>query len=246
MGSEPYEKMITEERKIELRDNYLRVLERIEGARARRGTGEPVRLLAASKTVPGEEVEYLVRECGLDLCGENHAQEFAEKYDGVTAAGARMDFIGHLQTNKVRLVAGRAGLIHSVDSVKLASEIDSRCRRLGAVQDILVEINIGEEDAKTGISPAGFDDFLEELARFPALRTVGIMTMAPKCENMEDFRAYFRKSYQFYLDFSAKKRHNIREPVLSMGMSDSFECAIEEGSNLVRVGSAIFGARKYH
>lgn len=237
--------MLTLERKNELRDNYLRVLENIEAARARRATGAPVTLLAATKTVPEEEVRYLVEECGLSLCGENHAQEFAAKYDGVTASGARMDFIGHLQTNKVRVVAGRAGLIHSVDSVKLAAEIDSRCRKLGVVQDILVEINIGEEDAKTGIDPARFDDFLAEIAPFSAIRTVGIMTMAPKCENMEDFRAYFRKSYQFYLDFSAKKSHNIGEPVLSMGMSDSYECAIEEGSTLVRVGSAIFGARHY-
>ena len=237
--------MLTPERKNELRDRYLRVLEKIEAARARRGTGVPVALLAATKTVPEEEVLYLVRECGLRLCGENHAQEFAAKFDGVTAAGARMDFIGHLQTNKVRVVAGRAGLIHSVDSVRLAAELDSRCRKMGVTQDVLVEINIGEEESKTGVSPDRFDDFLGELAAFPAVRPVGIMTMAPKCENLADFRTYFRKSYQFYLDFSAKNLHNIGEPVLSMGMSDSYECAIEEGSTLVRVGSAIFGARHY-
>ena len=237
--------MLTPERKNELRDRYLRVCENIEAARLRRGTGVPVTLLAATKTVPEEEVLYLVEECGLRLCGENHAQEFTAKYDGVTAAGARMDFIGHLQTNKVRVVAGRAGLIHSVDSVRLAAEIDSRCRKLGVTQDILVEINIGEEDAKTGVDPDRFDDFLAEIEPFSAIRPVGIMTMAPKCEKLEDFRAYFRKSYQFYLDFSAKKLHNIREPVLSMGMSDSYECAIEEGATLVRVGSAIFGARHY-
>ncbi len=237
--------MLTPERKNELRDRYLRVCENIEAARLRRGGGIPVTLLAATKTVPEEEVAYLVRECGLRLCGENHAQEFAAKFDGVTAAGARMDFIGHLQTNKVRVVAGRAGLIHSVDSVRLAAEIDSRCRKLGVTQDILVEINIGEEESKTGVEPDRFDDFLAEIEPFSAIRAVGIMTMAPKCEKLEDFRAYFRKSYQFYLDFSAKKLHNIREPVLSMGMSDSYECAIEEGATLVRVGSAIFGARHY-
>ena len=197
--------MLTPERKTERRDNYLRVLEKIEAARQRRGTGVPVTLLAATKTVPEEEILYLVEECGLRLCGENHAQEFAAKIDGVTGAGARMDFIGHLQTNKVRMVAGRAGLIHSVDSVRLAAEIDARCLKTGAVQDILIEINIGEEDAKSGVSPARFDEFLAELDAFHALRPVGIMTMAPKCENSEDFRAYFRKSYQFYLDFSAKK-----------------------------------------
>ena len=236
--------MLTEERKAARRDNYLRVLERIEAARERRGGG-PVALLAATKTVPEEEVVYLVKECGLSLCGENRQQEFTAKYDAVTAAGARMDFIGHLQTNKVRFVAGRAGLIHSLDSVKLAAELDARCRSLGCVQDVLVEINIGEEDAKSGVCPDCFDDFLGRLGEFSALNVRGIMTMAPKCEKIEDFRAYFRKSYQIYLDFLRKNTHNIGESVLSMGMSDSFECAVEEGSTMVRVGSAIFGARSY-
>ena len=237
--------MLTLERQNELRDNYLRVLENIENAKLRRGTGEDVVLLAATKTVPEEEVRYLVENCGLKLCGENHAQEFAAKYDGVTGAGARMDFIGHLQTNKVRVVAGRAGLIHSVDSVRLAKEISDRCEKLGKTQDILIEINIGEEDAKTGIAPHLFDEFLAELTAFSALRVAGIMTMAPKCEKNEEFRAYFKKSYEIYLDFLKKKPHNIDEAVLSMGMSSSYEVAIEEGSSMVRVGSAIFGARTY-
>ena len=235
--------MLTEERKEELRGNYLRVLENIEKARLRRGTGEPVELLAATKTVPLEEVEFLIRECGLKICGENRQQEFSSKYDGVKAAGARMDFIGHLQTNKIRFVAGRAGLIHSLDSMKLAAELNNRCANLGCVQDVLIEVNIGEEESKTGVDPVLFDGFLARIASFPALRVRGIMTMAPKCEKIEDFRVYFRKSYQIYLDFLRKKTHNIGEGVLSMGMSDSYVCAIEEGSTMVRVGSAIFGPR---
>jgi pyridoxal phosphate enzyme (YggS family) len=237
--------MLTEQRKTELRDNYLRVLERIEEARLRRGTGQPVELLAATKTVPEGEVVYLVRECGLKLCGENRQQEFTAKYGAVTEAGARMDFIGHLQTNKIRFVAGKAGLIHSLDSLKLASELNARCLSLGCVQDVLIEINIGEEDAKTGVAPDDFDEFRERMSDFEALSVRGIMTMAPKCEKNEDFRAYFKKSYQIYLDFLRKKPHNIGEGVLSMGMSDSYECAVEEGSTMVRVGSAIFGPRSY-
>ena len=120
--------MLTEERKNELRDNYRRVLENIEEARLRRGGGDPVTLLAATKTVPEEEILFLIRECGLTVCGENRQQEFTSKYNSVTGAGARMDFIGHLQTNKIRFVAGRAGLIHSLDSLRLASELDARCR----------------------------------------------------------------------------------------------------------------------
>ncbi len=237
--------MLTEERKTELRDNYRRVLENIEEARLRRGGGDPVTLLAATKTVPEEEVLFLIRECGLTVCGENRQQEFTSKYNGVTGAGARMDFIGHLQTNKIRFVAGRAGLIHSLDSLRLASGLDARCRTLGAVQDVLIEINIGGEESKTGIDPAMFDEILSRMAEYRALRVRGIMTMAPKCEKNEDFRGYFKKSYQIYLDFLRKKPHNIGEGVLSMGMSDSYVTAVEEGSNMVRVGSAIFGARIY-
>lgn len=237
---------MTTQRQNELRDNYLRVLEKIEAARMRRGTGEPVTLLAASKTMPAEDIAFLARECGLKVCGENFAQEFRDKFDTVTETGCRMDFIGHLQSNKIKYVAGKAGLIHSLDSVRLASEIDEKCGKLGVVQDVLVEVNIGEEESKTGISSCEMAEFLERISGFEHLNVRGMMTMAPKCTEIEDFRRYFRKSYEIFLDFFAKKSHNIGEPVLSMGMSDSYECAIEEGATIVRVGSSIFGSRVYH
>ena len=237
---------MTTQRQNELRDNYLRVLEKIEAARMRRGTGEPVTLLAASKTMPAEDVAFLARECGLKVCGENFAQEFRDKFDTISQAGCRMDFIGHLQSNKIKYVAGKAGLIHSLDSVRLASEIDEKCGKLGVVQDVLVEVNIGEEESKTGISSCEMAEFLERISGFEHLNVRGMMTMAPKCTEIEDFRRYFRKSYEIFLDFFAKKSHNIGEPVLSMGMSDSYECAIEEGATIVRVGSSIFGSRVYH
>ena len=235
------------ERQIELHDNYMRVLEKIENAKAKRtvNTDREVSLLAATKTVAAEDITFLVENYGLRLCGENHAQEFNAKYEAVTAAGARMDFIGHLQTNKVKYIAGRAGLIHSVDSVRLAEEIDRKCSKLGVRQGILVEVNIGMEESKTGIAPSEFDRLMEEISGFSSLDVRGMMTMAPKCTENEEFRKYFRESCRIFLDFFAKKTHNIGEPVLSMGMSDSFECAIEEGSTMVRVGSAIFGSRKY-
>lgn len=233
------------ERQTELRDNYFRVLEKIEAAKERRGFGGDVQLLAATKTVPAEDVKFLVENYGLRLCGENHAQEFVAKYDELTGAGARMDFIGHLQTNKVKYIAGRAGLIHSLDSVKLAAEIDKQCRKIGAVQEVLVEINIGSEESKTGIAPTEVERFMDEISVFETIKVRGMMTMAPKCEENDEFRKYFKESYRIFLDFFAKKTHNIGEAVLSMGMSDSYECAIEEGSNIVRVGSAIFGSRIY-
>lgn len=233
------------ERQLELHDNYMRVLEKIERAKARRTVNKDreVTLLAATKTVAAEDIIFLAEECGLRLCGENHVQEFTAKYDAVTATGARMDLIGHLQTNKVKYVAGRAGLIHSVDSLRLAEELDRRCARLGTKQRILIEINIGMEESKTGIAPSEFERFAEEISGLTSIELCGMMTMAPKCTENDEFRKYFRESCGIFLDFFAKKTHNIGEPVLSMGMSDSYECAIEEGSTMVRVGSAIFGSR---
>lgn len=236
---------MTEERKNELSENYALVLNRIEEARKRRGGDKPVTLLAATKTVPAEDICYLIENCGLKLCGENHAQEFVEKYDAVRAAGAEMDFIGHLQTNKVKYVVGKARLIHSLDSMKLAEEINARANKLGVVQKVLVEVNIGEEENKTGVMPKDVGGFLAQLESLTAIKVCGMMTMAPKCEENEEFRKYFKESYRIFLDFFAKKTHNIGEPVLSMGMSDSFECAVEENSDIVRLGSIIFGSRIY-
>lgn len=236
---------MTEERKKELSENYARVLEMIEAAKKTRGGDKPVTLLAATKTVPAEDICYLIENCGMKLCGENHAQEFTDKYDAVRAAGAEMDFIGHLQTNKVKYIVGKARLIHSLDSIKLAEEINSRAEKLGVEQKVLVEVNIGEEENKTGVNPGEVGEFLKELETYPAIKVCGMMTMAPKCEEINEFRKYFKESYRIFLDFFAKKTHNIGEPVLSMGMSDSFECAIEEGADIVRLGSIIFGKRKY-
>lgn len=237
--------MLTDQRKIELRDNYFRVIEHIENARARRGGSAPVELLAASKTMPACDITYLARECGMTLCGENHAQEFRDKFDEVSSSGARMDFIGHLQTNKIKYVVGKAGLIHSVDSLKIAGEIDARAEKLGLVQDILVEVNIGGEESKTGLDRSLLDEFMTNIGNFYHLNLRGMMAMSPKCEKNSEKHKYFAESYRIFLDFFDKKTHNIREPVLSMGMSDSFEEAIEEGATLVRVGSSVFGARSY-
>lgn len=236
---------MTEERKTELRDNYMRVLEKVENARIRRGGDTPVTLLAASKTMPAEDIAFLARECGMPLCGENHAQEFRDKYAEVTAAGARMDFIGHLQSNKIKYVVGKAGLIHSVDSLKIAEELNESAAKLGVTQDVLIEVNIGGEATKTGISKYEIADIISGLDKFTHLNLCGMMSMAPKCENNSDLHKYFAESYRIFLDFFAKKPHNIKEGVLSMGMSDSFEAAIEEGATLVRVGSSIFGSRTY-
>ncbi len=243
--------MAMTERQRTISDNYKRVLENIEKARMRRASlygadaVREVQLLAATKTVPLEDILFLVNEYGLRLCGENRQNEFTEKHEAVQAAGAQMHFIGHLQTNKVKYVVGKAELIHSVDSLRLASEISKRSVGLGRKTDILVEINVGEEEAKTGLFLRDAEQLLDEIYGFEGLNLRGIMAMIPKCDEEEKKRAYFKKSYGFFLDFFEKKLHNIEECILSMGMSDSYETAVEEGATLVRVGSAIFGSRIY-
>lgn len=240
------------ERQQTLSDNYKRVLENIEKAKERRAARygaeavREVKLLAATKTVPLEDILFLVHECGLTLCGENRQNEFTEKHEAVRDAGAEMHFIGHLQTNKVKYIVGKTPLIHSVDSVRLASEINRQSLKLGIKTDILVEVNVGEEEAKTGLLPAELGAVIDEIGGFEAINLRGMMAMIPKCDEEAKKLQFFNKSYTFFLDFFAKNVHNIGESILSMGMSDSYESAIEEGATLVRVGSAIFGERIYH
>ncbi len=239
------------ERQREIADNLARVRENIARALARRraGTGD-VRLLAATKTVPAGDILFAARELGLDLIGENRAVELTEKYPHLQGA-VEQHFIGHLQTNKVNKVVGFVSVIESVDSLRLAAEIDRRSRALGIVCDILVEVNSGREKNKGGVLPEDVFQFCENLAEFSAIRVRGMMTMAPVQSEKDGFRKFFQETYGIFLDFFTKKSHNIIEPVfshapiLSMGMSDSYEIAVEEGATEVRVGSAIFGRRAY-
>ena len=235
--------MIDQARKTEIYDGYHRVLERIENAKAHRsaGSGE-VTLLAATKTVPAEEVLYAA-SLGLKVAGENKVQELTEKYDALKDA-LDMQFIGHLQTNKVKQVVGRASVIHSVDSTRLAEEIAKKSIAAGIVTDVLCEINIGREESKSGVLPEAAGEFAARLSETAGIRLMGVMTMAPVCESAE-YRKYFAETYQIFVDILQNTGYNIDEPILSMGMSDSFEEAIAEGATLVRVGSAIFGRRNY-
>jgi pyridoxal phosphate enzyme (YggS family) len=205
---------------------------------------DDVQIVAVTKT-HGAEVVNEAWAAGLGIIGENKVQEAAWKKEA-SASGPEWHLIGHLQSNKVRQALEIFDFIHSVDSVRLAEEIDKKCSKLGVRQGILIEVNIGMEEAKSGIAPDEFGKFMEEISAFPSLDVRGMMTMAPKCTENEEFRKYFYESCRIFLDFFAKTTHNIGEPVLSMGMSDSYECAIEEGSTMVRVGSAIFGSRKYN
>ena len=233
------------ERQAEIRDNYRSVCERIAEASLRRGEGFEASLLAATKTVGAEEIVFAADSLGLRLAGENRVQEFTDKLDAVKESLDEYHFIGHLQTNKVKYLVGRCPLIHSASSMRLISEIDRVAKKLGTVQDVLIEVNCAREEAKSGFFPEEVADAIAEAEAFGGVNVRGLMTMGPAGAEKSVLRKYFRETYAIFIDNFGKKPHNIREYILSMGMSDSFELAIEEGATLVRVGSAIFGHRSY-
>lgn len=226
-----------------IRENYRRVQENINEAMARRRVGSgPVRLLAATKTVQPDAILFAVDHLGLSLIGENRTTELVEKYPALEGR-VEQHFIGHLQTNKVKQVVGRVSLIESVDSLRLAQEISRRSEMLGITTDILVEINSGREENKGGVLPEDARAAVREFDALAGIRVRGLMTMAPVCANIEDSRKYFRETYAIFIDIFEKNKHNIIEPILSMGMSSTYGIAIEEGATEVRVGQAIFGRR---
>ena len=201
-------------------------------------------LCAATKMNDAEAVKRAVAG-GVDCCGENRVQELVQKQPLGAYEGKPVHFIGHLQTNKVKYLVGKADLIHSVDSAHLAEEIARQSSRQNVITPILVQVNAGREEAKSGIYPEEAPEFLARIAEMPSLSLRGMMVVAPICEEKDAVRKYFQESYRIFIDFFAKNKHNIEDPVLSMGMSDTFAEAILEGATLVRVGSALFGARNY-
>ena len=223
--------------------NLAGIRKRIEDAelRSRDRFGQrDVTLLAAVKYTDAAHINYLHRELGISDVGENRVQQLLERWDALDREGLRLHFIGTLQKNKVKYIIDKVCMIHSVDSLSLAREIDRQAQKHGLVMDILVEINSGEEESKSGLPPDGVEDFCRVLSDFPNLRLRGFMTMAPKCEKNEEYRKYFRETYRQCLDIWQKKLYNIDMPIMSMGMSESFEEAIACGSTLVRVGRGLF------
>ena len=205
--------------------------------------GRTIRVLAATKTVSADVINYAIDHLGLALIGENRVQELLSKYDSLHKDHLKIHFIGRLQTNKVKYIVDKVDMIESVDSFRLAEEISRRCVKIGRVMDILIEVNVGREESKGGIMPEQLDDFLSEIQRLPGIRFAGI---PPKSNESEPSEKYFLESFQIFLDIQKKKHHNIGKPlILSMGMSDSYEQAIRCGSDEVRIGSALFGNRIY-
>ena len=221
--------------------NVAEVREKIESAKlAANRKDDDVMLLAAVKYAEPCEIEYLYRNAGVTHVGENRVQQLLAHREAIDCEGLDFHFIGTLQTNKVKYVIDKVSMIHSLDSIKLAKEIDRQAKKHGIVMDVLVEINSGAEESKSGVLPEELEAFCTEIEAFENINHRGFMTMAPKCEKKEEYLKYFQQTYRQVLDIWAKKGHNISKPIISMGMSDSFEEAIICGSDIVRVGRRLF------
>jgi len=230
---------------LEIRENIARIREEMARAEARAGrpAGE-VTLLAATKMNDAARVREAIA-AGVDACGENRVQELTAKLEEDAYRGAPLHFIGHLQRNKAKFLVGRVDLIQSVDSEGLLTVLDRLAAERGVRQDILAEINIGGEAAKSGVPPEQADEIAAKMEEYPNLSLRGFMTIPPVEVEPGGNLRYFAKMYQLYVDIKAKKYDNNNIDCLSMGMSDDFADAIKEGSTLIRVGTRIFGARQY-
>lgn len=241
------EKFTVDEKRLQaVGDNYKAIKTRVEEAAVKAGRNpEDVRLMAVTKTVESVYINRVL-DLGADLIGENRVQEYLGKKDELHLDGVEKHLIGHLQTNKVKQIVGEVDMIESVDSVKLAKEISKVSSNKGIVTDVLVEVNVGREESKSGIYMEQLEQLLAEIAQMDGIKVRGLMTIPPICDSEKEVSEYFSTMYQSFIDIRDKKLDNIDMDILSMGMSGDFEAAVANGSNIVRVGSAIFGERKYY
>ena len=204
---------------------------------------EDVTLIVVSKTIDVPRIKEAV-EAGETVLGENRVQEIMDKYEEM-GPEVHWHLIGHLQTNKVKYIIDKVDMIHSVESFRLAEEISKRAQQKGVTMDILLEINMAEEESKFGLKAEETEEMVCQIAVLPNLRIRGLMTVAPFVENPEENRIYFRKMKELLVDINQKKIDNVNMDVLSMGMTNDYAIAIEEGATMVRVGTGVFGARVY-
>ncbi len=237
---------MTERLLSDIEYNYKTICENIAEAAIKSGRNPgDVTFLAATKTVEAEFINYAI-SLGLDHIGENRVQELLSKYESYNLADTKLHMIGHLQTNKVRQIVGKVDMIESVDSIRLAKEISDQSAKRELVTDVLVEVNIGAEESKSGVSPDELEELLFQIAPLEGIKVKGLMTIPPICENKQKICGYFENMHNLFIDISGKKIDNISMNVLSMGMSDDYREAILEGATMVRIGSALFGARNYN
>lgn len=228
---------------MSLADNIEAVYEVIERAAAKSGrTKEDIHLVAATKMQPIEKL-IEARDCGLKVFGENKVQELVEKYPHITDVSWHL--IGHLQKNKVKYIIDKVHMIHSVDSLELAQEIDKRASKISKVMPVLIQINIGRETTKSGIMEEQLYELCEELSELENIKVQGLMAIPPAEKEKGESRSYFRQMKNLYDRVSAMGYKGFDFKYLSMGMTEDFEEAIEEGANIIRVGTGLFGKRNY-
>lgn len=234
-----------EDKFLNIRENVKFIQNKINEAAVRSGRSEnDVRFMAVTKTVDPVYINCAI-DCGINLIGENKVQEFLAKKDELKLEKTEKHLIGHLQSNKVRKIITEVDMIQSVDSVSLAREIERQAEKNNMTANILVEINVGGEESKTGLEKNLLRETIAEIAEMKHISIKGLMTIPPICENNGELRKFFNEMYNLFIDIRAENRDNVSMDILSMGMSGDYEEAILCGSNLVRVGSAIFGPRIY-
>ena len=230
---------------MSIAENVAKILADIETAAIAAGRDpKEITLCAATKMNDAARVREAIA-AGVRCCGENRVQELTAKLADNAYAGADIHFIGHLQTNKVKQVVGKVSLIQSVDSMRLLEAIAKEADKQGIRQDILLEINIGEETSKSGLALSEIYEMLEKVSVTPSIRVRGLMAIPPICENPGDNNKFFAEMCNLAVDITAKKYDNVCVDTLSMGMSGDFADAVRCGSTMIRVGTAIFGARDY-
>lgn len=226
-------------------ENIEHVRENIEKACKKAGRSvDEVTLIAVSKTKPYTDIEEALKSGTLDY-GENKVQEMCEKYE-ILPKNIRWHMIGHLQRNKVKYLVGKTELIHSVDSIRLAEQIEKEYAKNGETANILIEVNMAQEESKFGITSQETEELIRKISTFEHIRIKGLMTIAPYTDNPETNRVYFRQMKKLSVDIRDKNIDNASMDVLSMGMTGDYQVAIEEGSTMVRVGTGIFGERNYN
>ena len=230
---------------MSIAENVAHIRAEMEAAAVRCGRNpKEIKLCAATKRNDADAVRQAIA-AGVDCCGENRVQELTMKLSQNAYEGAPVHFIGHLQTNKVKQVVGRVDLIESVDRTELLECVEKQAAKLGLVQDILLEVNIGAEESKSGFTPEETMQTAAKMAEYPHCHLKGLMAIPPVSEHEGDNCRYFAEMRNLFVDISAKKYDNVSMECLSMGMSGDYPDAIREGATMIRVGTAIFGARHY-
>jgi len=228
---------------VSIKENIDLILEQTKAAAIRSGRNlEDIIVIAVSKTVDASRAKEAV-ESGLINLGENRVQELVNKFEKLSDIDVKWHLIGHLQKNKVKYIIDKTELIHSVENLELANEINKRALQSNIIANVLIELNIGEEESKFGIGENLVYDFISSMEQFDNIKVLGLMTVAPFVENPEDIRWVFKEMKEIFDKISVMKLKNVEMKYLSMGMTNDFEIAIEEGANIIRIGTAIFGRR---